>query len=82
MGLRLGLFPAMIKPTARYLVTYQDGSKEFIYTRYTLKIVLKTGKVVKIEKKKTIIKLLGDTKEDFKEVDLTDWHDVSKYYLP
>lgn len=78
-----GSLPSATKGKQRWKITYSNGKEEILGSTKTVNKVVDRNNngIVKIEKKKVIVKLIGETKKDFIEKDITDWRDVSSYYL-
>ncbi len=78
-----GLIPSMDrgKGKARWRITYSTGEKEEFMSSRKVKEKVEEGNVSKVEKQKVVVVLNGCTKKDFALQDMTDWRDVSSFYL-
>ncbi len=78
-----GLIPSMErrKGKARWLITYVSGQKEEFMSQRKVREKVNDGNVVKVQKKKLVVVLKGETKKDFSLEDMTGWYDVSSFYL-
>ena len=69
------------KGKSRWLITYVSGEKEEFMSQRKVREKVKEGNVVKVEKKKLVTVLNGETKKDFVLQEVTGWYDVSSFYL-
>lgn len=76
-----GLIPSMSKGNYRWRLTYANGRQEIFKSKSKVNAELEKGVVIKLEKKRVVVELQGDTKNDFVECDASEWRDVTGYYL-
>ena len=69
------------KGKVRWQITYASGEKEEFMSSRKVKEKIEESNVIKVEKKKVVVLLNGNTKKDFVLQDVTGWHDVSSFYL-
>jgi len=76
-----GLIPSMTKGKERWRITYSSGKQEICLTNKKVKNIVQNKDVIQVEKKKIVVELKGIEKRDLVEKDVTDWFDVTSYYL-